>query len=360
MADNRASSAALRQLIASIDSSPRMIAQRAQIQGISGASKDKPETSAMQADGVVQAKTTVSWTSQEFPYISTSTKKLENAVVGNRMDAHLDPDEPIKGNDADSNHQKPLYESLAKYWNPGSKKWIRGHMLNANLGGPNVSVNLFPITGHANGDHLHYVENHVKKWLLAKREVSYTVVAHRDASDTGRTEGSVAVPNAKGAFVCFAETLDNEDDKEKKSISRTIYSDPAEPKVNPGHASRVVNELGTTENAFVTLTDEEEEILSKIMDVSDDEELEEVFDGETEDLPVFVKVLIGKMVWGDGYDWEDTGETQDTEEDKAGRTLNAGLKNWINHKKLTKAEVEKWMLKNKEKGTSNRWSVSSS
>jgi hypothetical protein len=44
------------------------------------------------------------------------------------------------------------------------EKYIRGHLLNENLGGLGNDKNLFPITGNANSKHLHSTETTIKTW----------------------------------------------------------------------------------------------------------------------------------------------------------------------------------------------------
>ncbi len=49
--------------------------------------------------------------------------------------------------------------------NRSSFKYIRGHLLNENLGGKGETENLFPITANANSVHLHSTEKYVKNWV---------------------------------------------------------------------------------------------------------------------------------------------------------------------------------------------------
>lgn len=302
-------------------------------------------------DAVLQAKTKVKWTAQDFPYVTTS-KALATAQVGSEMDAQLDHTEPIQGNDAESSHQAELYDSLKTYWNPGSKKWIRGHLLNANLGGPNVAVNLFPITGHANGDHLHYVENHVKKWILEGRDVNYRVKAVRSATATGRKAGSVDVPNAAGVFECFAETTNA---GTKKQISRNIESLPVPAGTSTGHASTAKKFAHVDSEEALALFDKE---MFEVMDkVSVAEDMESEFDKLTEGWGKARAMLLRDAIFAVDETEEDS-ELEDTENDKAGRVLNAGLKKWINHKKLGKSDAARWLTEKKKSGES-AWEVSS-
>lgn len=55
--------------------------------------------------------------------------------------------------------------------------YIQGHLLNHNLGGPGKRYNMTPITKQANSQHLHNVEESVKKWVSEGKVLSYTVEA---------------------------------------------------------------------------------------------------------------------------------------------------------------------------------------
>ena len=55
------------------------------------------------------------------------------------------------------------------------KNYIRGHLLNANLGGPAIDKNFFPITGKANGQHSANAEEFIKKSMDKGYVYEYTV-----------------------------------------------------------------------------------------------------------------------------------------------------------------------------------------
>jgi len=52
-------------------------------------------------------------------------------------------------------------------------KFIRGHLLNENLGGLGNAENMFPITGNANSQHLHSTEKIVKTWMTLKQRWAF-------------------------------------------------------------------------------------------------------------------------------------------------------------------------------------------
>jgi hypothetical protein len=97
-------------------------------------------------------------------------------------------------------------------------KYIRGHLLNDNLGGPGDAYNLFPITGNANKEHERVIESKVKKWVNDDKQwVKYTVDV---------TAGTVDLPKGvvNSKFVCAAHIWDPASGKFGNSISATITS----------------------------------------------------------------------------------------------------------------------------------------
>lgn len=94
---------------------------------------------------------------------------------------------------------------------------VKGHLLNEYLGGKAKNSNLYPITDGANSDYLGYVENHVKKLVLAGRTVQYEV-------DAGPRDGfSCNTDCEKSQFKCHYKTIDNKGESVDNSV--TILSD---------------------------------------------------------------------------------------------------------------------------------------
>ncbi|TND05869.1 MAG: hypothetical protein FD123_3560 [Bacteroidetes bacterium] len=83
-------------------------------------------------------------------------------------------------------------------------KYIKGHLLNHNIGGPGEDYNMFPITGSANKAHLMFVEADVKKWVRGGHHVDYRVKVGSitDNSDQGAKKGTV-----NATFECYAKNL---------------------------------------------------------------------------------------------------------------------------------------------------------
>jgi hypothetical protein len=292
---------------------------------------------------------------------------LATKEVGGTMKATLDPEDPIEGADAQSTFQKDMYDSLKSYWNPGAKHWVRGHLLNANLGGPNVAPNLFPITGHANGDHLNYVENHVKSWVIKGKKVAYTVNATQVGGDV--TVGDETVPNAAGSLDCTAEIVG-----EDKKISRIIKSEPVKREakdvvIEAGHTSSWDRKLegGDNEEIDKLILDWNQAQLSYAINL-----IENNFDYRkaTREVPITLDdlgpILSNLSAIKELLDAEDDeidqndGESPDTELDKVGsRVVNTGLKKWL-RKSLSNDQANQWLTDNRNIENAKKYAVTGS
>jgi hypothetical protein len=167
---------------------------------------------------VSQLVTSVTWTTQNFQYNNLmNPAQIDTQVVGKKMVADLDPADMRAGNTSGGIGMAPLFASLGANWLPGAAGWVRGHLLNDHLGGPNTDPNLFPITGHANQDHSHAVEGHIKDWMRANRDVRYEVTASQDSGNVG------ALRNAAARFHCYAYTTDA---LPRQVVNKTILSQP--------------------------------------------------------------------------------------------------------------------------------------
>ncbi|MDZ8085219.1 MAG: DUF4157 domain-containing protein [Nostoc sp. DedQUE12b] len=103
------------------------------------------------------------------------------------------------------------------------EKYIKGHLLNDNLGGPGSAQNLYPITADANSKHVRQVENKVKDWVNSQGYwVYYKVEVANEKVDLAN-----GVINAD--FVCEAAQLDVDGKKSfKGAIKTTIHSELGE------------------------------------------------------------------------------------------------------------------------------------
>ncbi|MBX9637755.1 MAG: hypothetical protein K2Q45_09435 [Nitrosomonas sp.] len=118
-------------------------------------------------------QTNVSWATSKIQGDGTGT------TVGIKMVANpLGPDH-LQGGPPKSGAQKGLMRQLPTDPKlPTDQKYIRGHLLNDNVGGPGEDFNLFPITGEANHQHERFIESTVKSWVNDQKQwVKYTVEA---------------------------------------------------------------------------------------------------------------------------------------------------------------------------------------
>jgi hypothetical protein len=112
------------------------------------------------------------------------TQQINGVEVGTEMRARrLGPNHPQGGPPQTTALAAvmallPVHPAL-----PADQKYIKGHLLNDNLGGPGRAANLFPITAQANKDHEQWVETLVKQWVnqqgfWVKYVVQIVVVGH--------------------------------------------------------------------------------------------------------------------------------------------------------------------------------------
>lgn len=169
------------------------------------------------AANVCQLKLIEKEESQKFKYGDKNEKEVE---VGKRMVARLSLDDPDirKGQPASKNtDQNAMMADYKSKMRLSPDQLVKGHLLNEYLGGKAKNSNLYPITDGANSDHLGYVENHVKKLVLAGRTVQYEV-------DAGPRDGfSCNTDCKKSQFKCHYKTIDNKGESVDNSV--TILSD---------------------------------------------------------------------------------------------------------------------------------------
>lgn len=112
---------------------------------------------------------------------------------------------------------------------PGSENhFIRGHLLNDNLGGPGLPENMFPITEKANHEHEQYVEAYVKDWVNNKGYFVYYHVKVQITDSHIVNKNSLNDPDnyINANFICEAYPIDatGKRSKENKYIHYTIRS----------------------------------------------------------------------------------------------------------------------------------------
>jgi hypothetical protein len=99
-------------------------------------------------------------------------------------------------------------------------KYVKGHLLNDNLGGPGSAQNLYPITADANKQHVQQVESVVKDWVNNQGYwVYYKVEVANEKTDIAN-----GVINAD--LICEAAKLDVDGKKSfKGAFKTTIHSE---------------------------------------------------------------------------------------------------------------------------------------
>lgn len=148
-------------------------------------------------------------------YDEHNTKQTINNIVGQKVVTRLSRNAP-RGESADVNaDQADLMKNILLKHHGGSngnaKGWIRGHLLNDNLGGSALKFNLYPITGSANKEHHSRVESHVKELVKQGFIVEYSVevkpagVAKNESYNIGKNTRTGAAPKAD--FECTVKVL---------------------------------------------------------------------------------------------------------------------------------------------------------
>jgi len=145
--------------------------------------------SAVTRNSVTQKQSYTSNTGQNFSWNGNST------VVGKTMEAWLDPSYPVQGEEANLNKEQDNMMKAIRTKYPEMKPsyaLVKGHLLNANVGGKAHNNNLFPITKTANSEHLYCAENCIKNKLWHDNQPTYYKV------DVG---GSADIKTRKHSFV---------------------------------------------------------------------------------------------------------------------------------------------------------------
>lgn len=192
--------ARLVQLAALLGKSPRT---QTLIQRRSGLQKPGVRQLTRGGQPVIQRKTEVNYSTQSVGYRdSDGTGHVEH--VGHVADAWIDAADPITGSAPKSSEQQPeMYQRLKAHYGQG---FVRGHLLNDNLGGVGEVYNLFPITYSANSEHKITAEGHLKRYMRTEQAamknklggpyfVHYRVTAVPD-------NGGDLTTNASARFLC--------------------------------------------------------------------------------------------------------------------------------------------------------------
>ena len=114
-----------------------------------------------------------------------------------------------------------MEQLITKPKTPGEDKYIRGHLLNENLGGLGIAGNMFPLTANANKNHLTFAEKIVKEW--AKDPLNYiwyeVKVSGVKAQLNGAQKDATNFVNC--SFICNAKVKDA-NGKEKGALPPVV------------------------------------------------------------------------------------------------------------------------------------------
>jgi hypothetical protein len=102
--------------------------------------------------------------------IGFKTDNIAGHEVGVEMEAKpLGPEHPQGSGPSEQVELMKMLPTDPSVYRPAESRYIRGHLLNDNLGGPGRAVNLFPITALANSRHHSQIESQVKKWVNERK-----------------------------------------------------------------------------------------------------------------------------------------------------------------------------------------------
>ena len=110
----------------------------------------------------------------------TEAQQGGSVIVGCRMHAKLDPNDKIKGT-VPNDEQKKFMKLFNYFFHPlnslNKERFVKGHLLNHNLGGLGIACNLAPLTHSANNIHDVQVEEPLKKLIENGFYTEYSVEA---------------------------------------------------------------------------------------------------------------------------------------------------------------------------------------
>ncbi len=133
---------------------------------------------------------------------------IDGQTVGKVMEAEkLGPNHPQGGPPSSSSLKDVMKYLPTDPKLDNDKKYIKGHLLNDNLGGPGEDTNLYPITATANKQHENTVESLVKQWVNKEGFwVYYKVEVKEKKVDLNKSKSKQG--SIKADFICEANKLD--------------------------------------------------------------------------------------------------------------------------------------------------------
>lgn len=163
-------------------------------------------------------------------------KDLPGAPAGNTVGTYMSIDwlstdfiASHHGSPPGSGQNKLMDQLVVDPKNRSAFKYIRGHLLNENLGGKGENINLFPITANANSQHLRSTESELKNWVLATPPESatkqYALYEVSVAIDGVRLSNTNIAQNYVNSTFNTRVVLKDDAGAEKKSFMASIKSE---------------------------------------------------------------------------------------------------------------------------------------
>ena len=124
---------------------------------------------------ICQRTTEINYEPQCINYCNSDMNKVDTVTIGKKSTAKLDPNDPVQGTEPGSDQDDFMKAIIPN----GYKKnpFVKGHLLNHNVGGLGIAENMVPLTKNANALHEMFVEQAVKNFLFHDYEVEYTIEA---------------------------------------------------------------------------------------------------------------------------------------------------------------------------------------
>lgn len=223
--DNRPGAAVQRKLADMIVQSPRSVAQARFVAGIDASARQLSASTAGKGESPAQRKTITVGSGGTQTKVDWAEGNLKGSgePVGMGMAAkNLHRDNVDEGDLIGSTPRAAAQKNLMAQLptapkNKSTDKYIKGHLLNHNVGGPGEDFNMFPITASANSLHHSFVERTVKQWVNKdKQRVDYSVNV-KNVND--HSDGAAKAGYVNSYFDCQAKNLDTND-----TLSAQIHS----------------------------------------------------------------------------------------------------------------------------------------
>jgi Skp family chaperone for outer membrane proteins len=182
--------------------------------------------------------------------IRYTSGNLVGRTVGQEMVADpLGPDHPMGQEPAGENIWRNILVTDPEQSN--DRKYIRGHLLNHQVGGTGAAQNLFPITATANDSHESQIESRVKRWVNTERKWVYYRVHVANINAVVNPAGPIVNNRIDAQFVCTASVIDTTlpltPANRHNTISATIVSHYRP----PAGSAAVINQSGPAQERAI-------------------------------------------------------------------------------------------------------------